>query len=373
MARRGNSEGTITKRKDGRWEARVSLPNGRRKVLYARTRSEVAEKLLTAQKSISDGLPLPSDRQTLENFLTKWLEDSAKPTLRPYTYLSYAGMIGKHIVPELGRISVAKLSPQQIQGFLNSKKESGLSARTVQYLHAILRSALAQAELWGLVPRNVARLVTPPRVTKADVQPLTPAEVKQLLAAIENDRLSALFTVAIALGLRQGEALGLTWDSVDLEAGTLQIRTTLQRINGATKLAEPKTVKSRRNIRIPNICVESLRRHRASQNEERNLNGPAWRNDWNLVFTQADGSPLSRHAVNRRYHHILKDAGIPKHRFHDLRHTCATLLLAQGVPLKVVQELLGHTLFSTTADIYSHILPVLMDDAADKMNSVLAS
>jgi len=240
----------------------------------------------------------------------------------------------------------------------------------VQYLHAVIRRSLGQAERWGLVNRNVARLVSPPRVPKAEVHPLKPAEVKQLLVAVQDDRLAALYTVAIALGLRQGEALGLRWSDIDFEARTLTVRTSLQWHDGKPELAEPKTAKSRRTVSLPDVCIEALHVHRGRQALESAGLGNAWENAENLVFTREDGRPFTRSAVTHRFERILVAAGIPKRRFHDLRHTCATLLLAQGVPLKVIQELLGHSLMSTTADIYATVLPVLMTDAADRMDAI---
>ena len=165
--------------------------------------------------------------------------------------------------------------------------------------------------------------------------------------------------------------LGLRWQDVNLEAGTLSVKTSLQRIDGEFVLAELKTDSSRRTIKLPNICIAALQDHLERQGQERSFIGEAWE-DWGLVFAEEDGSPLSRYAVTKRFQYILTEAGIPKRRFHDLRHTCATLLLTQGVPLKVVQETLGHSLFSTTADIYAHVLPVLMADAAAKMDAVLS-
>ncbi len=170
--RRGKGEGSITRLSDGRWQARVSLPNGRRKAFYGRTRLEVAERLKRALAAQQQGLPLVRERQTVGQFLTHWLEDVARPSVRPRTYASYAQLLRLHLLPGLGRVPLAKLSPQHVQSFLNSKLAAGLSARTVQYLHAILRRALGQAERWGLVARNVARLVTPPKAERPEVQPL---------------------------------------------------------------------------------------------------------------------------------------------------------------------------------------------------------
>ena len=373
MTKRANKEGNLRQRADGTWEARLTLPDGRRKSLYAKTQAQVVEKLHAAQRAINEGLPPTPEKITLGAYLEQWLGESVKPTVRPYTLQSYQQNVRLHIAKELGHIQLAKLTAPAIQSYMNKKLASGLSARTVQYHHAILRRALAQAEKWDLVPRNVARLVSPPRVKKANITPLSPVEAKALLQAVQADRLSALYTVALAVGLRQGEALGLRWQDINLEASTLTVAVTLQKHDGVLVLTEPKTDKSRRTIKLPDICAEALRDHQLSQDAERILIGSAWQNDWDLVFTNEDGTPLSRSVVTKRFQRTLQTAGIAKRRFHDLRHTCATLLLTQGVPLRVVQEVLGHTLFSTTADIYSHVLPVLMADAAIKMDAALTT
>jgi integrase len=209
-------------------------------------------------------------------------------------------------------------------------------------------------------------------VKKADIQPLSPTEARRFLEAIRGDRLEALYTVALALGLRQGEALGLRWQDVNLETGTLFVRVALQKHKGEYVLAPVKTDKSRRVLRLPDVCIDSLRGHMARQRAEREAKGDVeWGNPWDLVFTDELGRPLSRYVVTRRFHRLLERAGLPKRSFHSLRHTAATLLLSQGVPLRVIQELLGHSQLSTTADIYTHVLPALMADASTKMDLVL--
>ncbi|MCZ6867036.1 MAG: tyrosine-type recombinase/integrase, partial [Chloroflexi bacterium] len=358
---------------DGKYVASITLPSGKRKVFYGKTRVEANSKLQAAQRNVQDGLPLPLQRLTLGKYLTRWLEDSAKTTLRPNTYQSYALVIRLHIEPELGRRSLARLTAQDIQELLNRKLESGLSPRSVQIIHAILRRALGQAERWGMLPRNTARLVSPPRVPKANIKPLSPVEAKKLLGAVKGNRMEALYIVALALGLRQSESLGLRWTDLNLEAGTVTINVSLQKWDGEYVLAEVKTDKSRRTLRLPDVCITALRAHREHQLEERLRIGDALENNWGLVFTEEDGSPLSRHALRYRFHRILQKNGISRHRFHDLRHTAATLLLAQGVTLRVIQELLGHSQLATTADIYTHVLPVLMADAAAKMDEALTS
>jgi integrase len=368
--RRGNGEGSITRLADGRWQARVSLPNGRRKAFYGKTRREAAEKLTRALAAQQQGLPLVGERQTVGQFLTHWLEDVARPSVRPRTYASYAQLLRLHLLPELGRVPLAKLSPQHVQSFLNRKRAAGLSARTVQYLHAVLRRALGQAERWGLVARNVARLVVPPTAERPDVQPLTIEQARQLIAAARGDRLEALYTVAVAIGLRQGEALGLRWQDIDLDRGLLTVARQLQRIDGTLVLTEPKTARSRRTLQLPAVAIEALRAHKRRQLEARLAAGPAWQ-DSGLVFTTAIGTPLDARNVVRHFHALLARAGLPRMPFHTLRHTAASLLLAQGLDIRVVQQVLGHSQIALTANLYAHVAPTLLKDAAARMDAML--
>lgn len=221
--KRGKNEGSIFRRTDGRWTATVSLGwrNGKRwrKCLYGRTRGEVAEKLNTVLHNASLGPPVADpERQTVEDFLGRWLETVVKRSTRPKTYASYADNVRLHVAPALGRRRLEKLRVETIQRFLNDKLDSGLSPRTVEYLHAILRSALNQAVKWGTIPYNPAARAEPPRVPRAEIEPLTVTEARRILAAPEGYRLSALYAVGFALGLRQGEALGLPWSAVNFGA-----------------------------------------------------------------------------------------------------------------------------------------------------------
>lgn len=374
--RRGKGEGSITKLADGRWQARIDLGyvNGRRKrkAFYGKTRREVVEKLKKALADHQQGTLALDERQTVGQFLTHWLENVARPSVRPRTYASYAQLIRVHILPHLGRVPLARLTAQQVQAFLNARHGAGLSARTVQYLHAILRRALGQAEKWGLVARNVARLATPPRVERRVPRPLTVEEARRLLDAVRGDRLEALYTVALSLGLRQGEALGLRWQDVDLEQGLLTVRYQLQRIDGKLVLTEPKTVRSRRTIQLPAIALEALRAHKVRQLEERLKAGPAWQGwDHDLVFTTTIGTPLEARSIVRHFHKLLQKAGLPRMPFHNLRHTAASLLLAQGLDIRVVQQVLGHSQIALTANLYAHVMPVLLKEAAARMDALL--
>lgn len=375
-SRRGHNEGAIYQRaSDGKWVGSVNLgygPDGKRKrkSFYGKTRNEVADKLLAAQHDHRAGLPIDSKRQSLGDFLQSWLEDSVKPSVRLTTYENYSTLTRTHILPALGRVQLQKLTPPQIQHFLNAKLQSGLSTRTVQYLLVLLRRSLGLAVKWGMVQRNVALLVDPPRVRHKEIQPFTPAQAKHFLEAIQGHKLEALFTVALALGLRRGEALGLRWEDVDLEGGKLTVRASLQRAGGKLQLMEVKTAGSHRSVRLPRFALAALKAHKTRQIEDRLLAGARWQQS-GMVFSTGIGTPYDPRRLNEDFEKALKQAGLPHIRFHDLRHSAATLLMAQGVPIKMVSELLGHSTTRMTLDIYSHVLDPMRQEAADRMDDLL--
>lgn len=371
MARRGHGEGSISKREDGRWMARLTLEGSGRKYFYGKTRREVQEKLNAALRDQQQGIPIPSERQTLGQFVADWLEHSAKPVIRPSTFRGYSNNVHIHILPhKIAQRPLAKLSPQDLQAFLNEKSASGLSPRSVQYIHAVLRRALGQALKWGVVARNVAKLVDPPKVSRKEIQPFTPEQARAFLTVAEGDRLAALYTVALALGLRQGEALALRWQDVDLDTGMLRVLRTVQRIKGQLIYGEPKSTQSRRTIALPETAVVALQKHRKRQLEERLLAGSEWQ-DNGLVFTTHIGTALDARNVIRWFKALLKKAGLPDFRFHDLRHTCATLLLVQGEQPRTIMDILGHSQISLTMNTYAHVMPAVRREAAKKMDAIL--
>lgn len=380
MGKGGQRDGSIYWLDDRqRWCASVSLgfegSRRRRKYVYGKTREEVQRRMHALQHDLDKGMPLANDRMTLGQFLDRWLADVVKPTLRASTSASYAERIRTHITPELGRIPLAKLTAQDVQRFLNRKGQSGrLKPVSVGYLHRILRSALSQAVKWGLVSRNVATLVDPPRALHVERAVLDLDQARAFLTTVKGDRLEALYTVAFAIGLRRGEALGLQWGDVNLASGTVTIRRELQRIEGALRLTDyTKSRSSRRVIVLPEQAVEALREHRRRQLEERLHAGPQWNDgaDTDYVFTTSNGTPLDGRNVLRAFHLALSRAGLPRQRFHDMRHACASLLFAQGVPDHLVMSILGHSSISVTKNIYAHIYPTMQQEAADKMNAAL--
>lgn len=367
--RRGNNEGSIRKRKDGRWEARVTV-NGRQRSLYGKTRDEVARKMRSTLRDVDRGHPVVSHQTLLQAYLREWLETTVKPTVRPKTYESYEGHVRLHIVPALGAVPLVKLEPRHVQRLMNDMLIRGLSPRTVIHTRATLRRALGHAQKWGLVARNVAALVDPPKAPRAEIDPLSPEQARQFLAAVEGDRFETLYHVALALGMRRGEILGLPWSNVDLDAGTLRVNQALQQIEGEWQLVEPKTKRSRRTLPIPDIVVAKLRTHRARQSRDRLRAGDRWE-DWGLVFTTRIGTPLDGGNVTKAFQRTLAALGLPRQRFHDLRHACATFMLMQGLSPRVVMETLGHSQISVTMDTYAHVMPELQLEAANRMNDLL--
>jgi len=278
-----------------------------------------------------------------------------------------------HAIPALGKRPLARVEPQDLQRLYSRKLEEGLAARTVGKLHVVLHRALQDAVRWGLVGRNVCDAVRPPKVHAQEMRTLSPDEARQFLAAAEGDALEALYVLAITSGLRQGELLALKWQDVDLEAGQLQVRRTIARVNGRGFVEqEPKSARSRRSIALTPLAVDALRRHRARQLERRMI-ALVWEEN-DLVFANEVGRPIeAQNLVRRSFHPLLKRAELQRVRFHDLRHTAATLLLAQGVHPKVVQEMLGHSTVSLTLDTYSHVMPNMQAEAAAKMQAALSA
>ena len=374
MGRRGRHEGSIYRRSDGRWAGAVTLDyqggRRRRKQVYGRTRKEVRDqitKLLTDQQF---GLPISTERQTVGQFLEHWLESSARPRLRPRTFAGYKTIVSQHLIPVLGKTQLRKLTPQHVQQMLIAKTNEGLAPRTVGGIRAVLRTALTQALKWRLVAWNVAVPVDLPRASRPQFRVLEPRQAQELLRVAADHRLGPLFSVALAVGLRLGESLGLAWGDVDLSARTLRVRRALQRFDGKLRFVEPKSESSNRRVALPESAVDVLRRHRVRQKTERLLAGERWR-ETGLVFTTTIGTPLDDRNVRKAFRELLDAAELPPMRIHDLRHTCASLLLAQGVHPRVVMETLGHSQISLTLDTYSHVMPTLERDAADRMDAVL--
>lgn len=369
---RAANEGSVYKRKDGRWVAQVTTYDGgkrRLRAIYARTQGDALAHLKAARKSADAGMPLPGVRLTVGTYLDEWLKSRAQ--LRPESMRRYRDSVNLHLTPELGRIALSKLTPMQVEGAYARLAARGLSGTTVQLAHGVLRKALGDAVKRGLVQRNVAShdLIDAPKRSTGEMRTLTLDEAARLLAAAEGDALEAFYVLALTTGMRLGELQALRWSSVDIERRRVRVVATLTGIvDGEPVLGEPKTDKSKRTIHLSARAAEALRSHRTRQVEQRLAAGAVWR-DRGFVFSTGTGHPLDGNNVRvRSFAPLLARAGLPAMRFHDLRHTAATLLMAEGVPIKAASEMLGHSDITTTLRVYSHVLEPMHQQAADAMD-----
>lgn len=395
---RANGEGTIYQRKDSRWEAAgyVLATDGTRKRVrvYGTTRKEAAHKLTERIAASNQGRPVAAADSTVAAYLTYWLDSVAIHRLRENTHTRYRTCARLYVIPGLGRKKIAHLTTKDIRTWLDRLRTTcqccvrgldkqqrccavaqccgkRLSPLTVTYVHSVLKSALEHAVREDELPRNVARNIKNSTPRPRRFEPLTVAEARRFLASIESHRLQALFELALRTGLRKGELLGLCWEDLDLDGGTASIRRTLQRTPTAGLTTLPtKTVSSERRIALSAECVHALKHHRERQNREREAAGDAW-TDSGFVFTAPDGSPTDPSTLTRHFTALCRAARLRRIRFHDLRHTAATLLLEQGVELVVIKELLGHAHIGVTASVYAHVRLRLQRQAIDTLGDAL--
>lgn len=307
------------------------------------------------------------------DLLDRWIEDAVRDSVSLRTLDNYRLQVRLHIRPTLGKKKLAKLGPAHVQALYRSKLDGGLSPASVRYIHAVLSRALKQATRWELVSRNVAEYVDPPAPVRKEMTTLPPGQARELLGAAEGNRLQALYVLAVTAGLRQCELLGLRWQDVDFDAGRLQIHRQLQRMRDGSGLAlVPTKTGKGRSIKLGALGISALKDHHERQAEEKRLAG-GLHEERGFVFATDTGTPLdASNVVARSFKPLLKAAGLRNIRFHDLRHTCATLLLSQGVNPKIVQERLGHSSISVTMDVYGHVSPDMQETAAEAMDNLLA-
>ncbi|MFB6622108.1 tyrosine-type recombinase/integrase [Streptomyces sp. NPDC056374] len=397
---RANGDGTVYQRKDGRWEAAgyVLAPgNARKRVrVYGTTRKDAMTKLTEKIAASNRGLPITAADSTVSAYLAYWLDCVAVHHLRENTHTRYAASIRLHLNPGLGAKKLARLTTRDVRTFLDGLRTTcqccaqnrdsarrsccaigqccnkRLSPLTVTYVHAVLKSALEHAVREDELPRNLARNVKTATPRPRRFQPFTTAEARQFLHRASKDRLHALYVLALRTGLRKGELLGLHWEDLDLDSGTATIHRSLQRTRsqGLTVL-NTKTLASERRIALPTECLSSLKIHQEEQQEERQAAGTSW-TDNGLIFTTPKGRPLDPTNLTRRFRRLLHNAGLRTIRFHDLRHSTATLLLEQGVDLVVIKELLGHAHIGVTAGVYAHVRLRLQRQAIDTLGGILS-
>lgn len=394
--KRANGEGSITKRKDGRYMGQLSFKDPatgkrKRKTVYGATHSEVRQKLDKIRYEFQTGVFTAGNDITVEEWIITWMEEYKRNSLKRGTYTNYQANFKNHVFPYIGAIKLQDLKTHHLQGLYNrllkegrrgtSKgNKKGLSPTTIKRIHIPIASCLKQALRNELVNKNVAITVELPKQNKHEIKPLTKDEIQSLLDAAKGDRLYAAFKLECGTGLRRGELLGLKWQDINLDSRTLQVNRSLvvgydidARKEGkkATSLVieTPKTEKSKRIISIPKDIIQELKAHRINQKKEKLLIGKYYNNE-DLVFCDVDGRKMHPATLTAKFKAILKKAGIGDARFHDLRHSVATLLLEMNEHPKVVQELLGHSSITTTLDIYSHVSLEKKEEAAAKLNTI---
>jgi integrase len=398
--KRGNGEGSIWQRKDGRYgyAAYVLTTAGTYKRVqgYAKSHEEARKALTELLRRADQGVPVASVNWTVAEYLTFWLSHVVREDRRPKTYQGYESVARLHLIPGLGRKRLGKLTAQDVRLFITRTRqecqccahgwdaqrdvprccaigqccESRLSARMVQSIHAVLRNALEAAVREEIIPRNVARLVQVPAPKYKVNRGLSVQQAKAVMAAAADHRLSALYVLAIYLGLRRGELLGLRWQDVDLDEAKLEVVYNLQRVSGALRLVPPKTEDSARTVPLPPGCVDALRAHQQRQAADRTQAWPDWE-DHGLVFPSRRGTPMEPDNLRRSWSLLRQAAGLGPTRVHDLRHTCVTLLLDLGAPPHVVREIVGHSDIEVTMTIYAHVSLEEKRKALAKLGEVL--
>jgi integrase len=382
--RRSRGEGTVYRRKsDGLWVAMLDLGvvggKRRRKTAYAQREEEARAKLRKLQETQARGLSLLAPTHTVGQWLDVWLSDvKAHDGTRPATLVLYQGLADHYIEPVIGQVRLDRLTPRHVQHLIvetrNAQTSRGRppSAATQRHVHKLIRNALADAHRLELVGRNVASQVKAPPMARQRRPDLTVEDAGRLLRVIDGERLEAFYVLALTTGLRRGELLGLRWEDVNLTFRQLHVRRPLHRVDGKLRFVEPKTGSSLRVVVIPKLAVRSLTKHRARQDAERLARGEAWR-DQGLVFASSVGTPVEPRNINRRWDELRGRAGLDGLRLHDLRHGCATFMLAAGVPARTIMEVLGHSEISVTMNTYTHVLAQLREDAADAIDKILGT
>jgi integrase len=370
-----------TRKRGGTWSFVIELgrdETGRRKQQWVagfRTQKEANHAMTETLAKVQTGAYVPPTRETLGGYLNDWLT-AVRPSIRESTWRSYELNVRVHLIPAIGNIRLQDLTASRINAFYGgliengwsrSGNKGGLNPRTVKYIGMILKRALSAAVKENRIPRNPADAATPPRIRQnAEMRTWSAAELRTFLDHVRDDRLYAAYHVAAMTGLRRGELLGLHWRDVDLDAGRLAVRETLLAVQDKLTWSQPKTGKSRRSVALDRETAEALRAHRRRQLEERLAWGGAY-TDNDLVFARENGDPIHPNRFSEWFDHHIAATGIPRIRLHDLRHTHATLALAAGVNPKVVSERLGHATISITLDTYSHVIPAMAEDAAEKI------
>lgn len=374
---RGAGEGTIVKRKDGRWMGAVTVGTDpktgkpKRKYFYGEKRKEVARKMTELKQQLFNGTYIRQSEIKLAEWLNRWNE-GRKSQVAYSTYRTYKAWIENHINPDLGDIKIKELTARQIQNLLNNKLENGriktdggLSVNSVKHIYATIHSALSQAVKEQLIIRNPATAVKPPRKQEEyKIQTWTKEEVNKFLAQAAKHKYYIVYYLAVNTGMRQGELIGLKWEDVDFDKKRIEVKRQIQRTDEGLVFKKTKTKAGNRVIPITDDVIRELKRQKIRQNEKKLALGKNYNNDVDLICSNSVGNPIDAKKIYNFFKEISREAKLPEIRFHDLRHTFATLFLECGGSIKVLQQILGHSSISVTMDTYSHVTDEMLDNAA---------
>ncbi len=367
---RGKNEGSIHQRSNGTWRAQI-CKDGRRIGKTYKTKADALEWLRSTQLEIDRGLDYRGGRTTLAEYLPQWLQTS-NVSLRPTTMYQYTLVVDKHILPNIGKLKLADLRLARIEQFYAELIQQNVGPRTIRVAHNILHKSLEKAVRYGLIAYNPSHGATLPRYKHGEMQVLDPSQVSQFLVAAQDSPYQALYYLGVTTGMRQGELFGLKWTDLQWNSGTLHIQRQVQRVNGQGRnFVEPKTRSGRRTIKLGEQTLQVLRLHMEQQAVQKQVAGDRWQEN-GLIFPNSIGKPRDPSNLRVDFLKVLEKAGLPKMRFHDLRHTAASLLLNHGVPVLVVSKTLGHAKVSTTLDVYGHLFNEMQDEAAEVMDKLVA-
>jgi len=374
--RRSNHEGSIYQRgSDGLWLGVAHLgydDAGKpiRRYVSARTRTKVARKLKQLRRKVDDGLLLKDDGVKVAELFERWFNDIMRHQIAPSTFANYQTVVRMHILPSIGTKKIVDLTVSDIDRMLSKKADSGLSPSTVRRIRAVLAQCLDQAIRWELVARNVATLSRSPKSVRKEGRTLSPEQARHLLETLKGHRNESLYALMLSTGIRRGEALGLMWKDFDRNSGVLRIARQLKREGTQLVTTDTKTAKSRRAVNLPEPMLLSLLEHEKRQEDERTTLSDYWI-ETGYIFTSSVGTPIDPRNLYREFQGICRKAGLGDWHPHELRHSAASLMLAQGVKIQVVSQVLGHASIRMTADVYGHLLEPDRKEAAEAMGAVL--
>jgi len=391
--KRGQGEGSISKREDGTWWARITVGTDadgkqKRKAFYGKTRAEVQKKMTTAVNEMNNGAFIPTSNVTLEQWLKTWFDEYAANSIKHSTKVSYDDYIHKHIIPNIGRMKLIDIRPDTLQKFYNDKLENGrldgkggLSPKTIKNIHNMLHKSLQQAVDNNLIYRNPSNSTTTPKITKKEMRVLSPAEHMKVLESSHNDKHGLIIRLGLATGMRLGELVASQWRDVDFTSASLYVRRNLGRLKNyddeieaktVIVIAEPKTKTSKRTIPLSDEILADLKSAKAIQDDLKKQCGEGY-NDEGFIFASPMGTCIEPRTMQDAFKRVLGGAGVQDANFHALRHTFATRALEAGIPAKVVSEILGHASVGITLDLYSHVSLDTKRDAINKISAYVAA